>query len=373
MSNGIAATGVYDMQFKLHPAPTATNQVGTTLTNATVGVTDGLFVVPLDFGATVFNGSALWLEIGVRTNGSVAPYTILAPTQELTPVPYAVFAGQSASTAVFSGKIADSQLSTNIPQFDVGGFPGFGSSVTLSNGHGIFNGTLSGTFNGAATGTFNGISTGTNMGMFIGNGAGVTNLNVTNLTGVVRSNLNWQLVTNPPAGRRRSPTVSHDQPAAPTSPLTLPANPSVGNSLRISGSGAGGWIIAQNANQSILTGRLGLPAGKSWIASSSGSPAWRTIASSTNGLKMVAAVNGGPIYTSVDGGQSWTPRASSLAWQSVASSADGTHLAAVVNNGLIYNSTNSGTNWTPNTTLTSLASMLDCLFCRRRQTGGRGQ
>ena len=353
VSNGVAATGVYDMQFKLHPAATGTNQVGTTLTNATVGVTDGLFTVPLDFGATVFNGSALWLEIGVRTNGSVAPYTILAPTQELTPAPYAVYAGQAVTTGVFTGTIADSQLSTNIPQFDVGGT--FGSSITLSNGHGNFNGTLSGTFNGAATGTFIGTSTGTNMGTFIGNGAGVTNLNVTNLTGVVQSNLNWQLVQS----TSQQAQVANDYlttNAAQTT-LTLPTSPSVGNSLRISGSGAGGWVIAQSGSQSILTGRLGLPAGKVWTPSTSASPAWRAIASSTNGLKMVAVVNNGLLYTSVDGGQTWTSRTTtSQAWISVASSADGTHLAAAVNVGNIYVSTNSGANWfTPNTTLGNLA------------------
>ncbi len=345
VNNGSPVTGLFDMQFKLHPASSGTNQVGSTLTNSSVGVTNGLFVVPLDFGAAVFNGNALWLEIGVRTNGSTSPYTILAPTQEITSAPYATQAATAGIAKVVTGAISDSQLSTNIPQFDVGGT--FTGPVTLNNGSGNFNGTLSGTFNGAASGTFSGTGTGnfngTNTGTFIGNGAGVTNVNVTNLVGIVQANLNWQLVQ----GTSQQAQVATDYLAtnAGQTTLTLPASPNVGNTLRLSGSGVGGWVIGQNAGQSILTGRLGLPAGRFWSNSSSASVAWHAIATSTNGLKMVAAVNNGTVYTSVDGGQTWISRTSSQAWSSVASSADGTQLAAAIDVGVIFTSTNSGTNW----------------------------
>ncbi len=322
VSNGVAASGLYDMQFKLHPAATGTNQVGVTLTNATVGVTNGLFTVSLNFGTSVFTGNPVWLEIGVRPGGSLASYAILAPTQEITPTPYAVYSELAATTGTFTGSIGDSQLSTNIPQFDVGGV--FSGPVTLKNGSGTFNGT--------------------NTGTFIGNGAGVTNINVTNLTGIVQANLNWQFVQS--SGQQAQVATDYMVTNSAQTTLTLPASPSIGNTLRLSGCGVGGWQIGQNAGQSIITGNLGLPAGKVWTASSSSSLAWRAMAASTNGLKMVAAVNGGYLYTSMDGGQSWIARiSSSLAWQSVASSADGTHLAAVVNGGNVYTSTNSGTNW----------------------------
>jgi hypothetical protein len=49
-------------------------------------------------------------------------------------------------------------------------------------------------------------------------------------------------------------------------------------------------------------------------------------------------VNGGKIYTSTDSGVTWTPRDSSRNWWAVASSADGSKLVAVVDGGQIYTS-----------------------------------
>ncbi len=73
---------------------------------------------------------------------------------------------------------------------------------------------------------------------------------------------------------------------------------------------------------------------------------WNRIASSADGTKLAAVVNGGQIYTSTDSGITWTARAPSQGWYSIASSADGTKLAAVVQNGQIYtfSTTNSDTN-----------------------------
>jgi hypothetical protein len=66
---------------------------------------------------------------------------------------------------------------------------------------------------------------------------------------------------------------------------------------------------------------------------------WNSVASSTDGTKLVAGVMGGQIYTSTDSGVSWTACESVRVWQSVASSGDGTKLVAVVydqNGELIY-------------------------------------
>ena len=78
---------------------------------------------------------------------------------------------------------------------------------------------------------------------------------------------------------------------------------------------------------------------------------WLAIASSSDGAKLVAAVNSGYLYTSTDSGVTWTPRMtdSGRAWYSIASSADGTKLAAVVRGEYIYTSTDSGVTWTPQT------------------------
>jgi hypothetical protein len=94
------ANGSYDLTFSLFNASTGGSQVGSTLTNTAVGVADGLFAVTLDFGA-VFNGTAYWLQIGVRTNGGSA-FTSLSPLQELTPTPYAIYS-PNAGTAVSAG------------------------------------------------------------------------------------------------------------------------------------------------------------------------------------------------------------------------------------------------------------------------------
>src|SRR5881628_1592631 len=63
------ADGTYNLRFALFDALTVGNQIGLPLTNAPVGVTNGLFTVTLDFGPGVFPGADRFLEIGTRTNG----------------------------------------------------------------------------------------------------------------------------------------------------------------------------------------------------------------------------------------------------------------------------------------------------------------
>ncbi|MDB6110385.1 MAG: hypothetical protein JWR69_2135 [Pedosphaera sp.] len=337
--SGQPANGNFDLQFKLRDA--TTNQVGATLTNAPVTVSNGLFTTTLDFGGLSLNGTPRFLEIGVRTNGSSAAYDILSPLQPVTSVPYAYRAAVASS---YPGSITDNQLTANIPRLN--GNSVFTGPVTAT---GTFSGTLSGTFSGASIGTFSGNSSGTFSGTaggtINGNGAGLTNVNITNVVGILPANPIWQVVQ----------TLSQ-QALANTSYLTtnnsqvtviLPASPGLGTMMRISGAGAGGWKLSQNAGQSILTGNLGLPAGNFWTTNHAlGNLAWQAVASSADGAKMVAAVSSGFIYTSVDSGATWTQRATSQAWHSVASSADGTRLAAAVSSGLVYTSVDSGANWT---------------------------
>ncbi len=88
---GSPADGTYDFQFTLYNAMDDGASVGNTVTVEDVTVTEGLFTVQLDFGS-VFDGTALWLEIGVRPGGSNVAYTTLSPRQELTGAPYALYA-----------------------------------------------------------------------------------------------------------------------------------------------------------------------------------------------------------------------------------------------------------------------------------------
>ena len=91
-SSGNAAAGTSEMQFRLFDAADVGSgtQQGAAIINNSVLVANGVFTVQLDFGANVFDGSARFLEIGVRTSGSPNPFTVLAPRQPITATPYAL-------------------------------------------------------------------------------------------------------------------------------------------------------------------------------------------------------------------------------------------------------------------------------------------
>ena len=136
--------------------------------------------------------------------------------------------------------------------------------------------------------------------------------------------------------------------------ITLPAsaNLNLGDIVRVSGVGSGGWRIAQESDQSILSSYgspFSAPPGVTWTARDS-ARAWGAVASSADGTKLVAAVHRGQIYTSTDSGVTWTARDSARNWYAVASSADGTKLVAAEDGGQIYTSTSTSvTSTTPGT------------------------
>jgi hypothetical protein len=127
--------------------------------------------------------------------------------------------------------------------------------------------------------------------------------------------------------------------------ITLPAAPALGDTVQISGVGAGGWKVAQNAGQSVLQ-QVAVGVGAIWTARES-VRYWNSVASSADGIKLVAAERHGQLYTSTDTGASWTARESVRNWTAVASSTDGNKLVAAVGGGQLYTSTDSGLTWTP--------------------------
>jgi hypothetical protein len=212
---GTPANGSYDLTFTLFSAGSGGSAVAGPLTNSATAVSNGLFTVTLDFGSGVFDGTARWLEIAVRTNGA-SGFVTLAPRQPLTPAPYAILAGSAttaagvpasgvgtgtanisitgnagtATSAAYAGSaamaytavtattattatnlignVADSQLSANIPR-------------------------LNGTNSFTGTNTFPGVTVATNVnnviaGAFIGNGSGLTNLNTAQFANSVLTN-----------------------------------------------------------------------------------------------------------------------------------------------------------------------------------------
>lgn len=84
--------GLYDFQFKLFDDPCTGTQLGSTIEVNDLDIIDKYFTAELDFGSSVFNGDARWLEIDVRPGESidVSDYVTLSPRQEVTPTPYAL-------------------------------------------------------------------------------------------------------------------------------------------------------------------------------------------------------------------------------------------------------------------------------------------
>ena len=154
-SNGVPGDGFFDFQFCLYTnAAGSGSQVGSTVTNLAVGVTNGLFTTSVDFGA-VFTGNPTWLAISVRTNG-VGGYVASSPLQELTPTPCAIYSGNagSALAAASANSVAASNIVGTVPLAQL-------PAQVVRNREG--NVTLDGTFSG--------------------DGSGLTNLDVAQLTG----------------------------------------------------------------------------------------------------------------------------------------------------------------------------------------------
>jgi hypothetical protein len=118
---GAPATGVYDLTFTLHDDPNNIASVGTYIILTAVPITNGLFTVELnsagEFGANAFNGEARWLQIGVRTNNNNAlnNFIFLAPRQQLTAAPHALFAANATQAGTAnSATVANSVAWANI-------------------------------------------------------------------------------------------------------------------------------------------------------------------------------------------------------------------------------------------------------------------
>lgn len=74
--------------------------------------------------------------------------------------------------------------------------------------------------------------------------------------------------------------------------------------------------------------RLSTDGGSTWRYAPGTTATWSSIATSLDGVRLVASRYPGMIYTSSDSGATWLPHESSRSWGAVASSADGYKLAA---------------------------------------------
>ena len=122
-----AAAGSFDFKFSLYDALSSGVQVGNSLTNLAVPVSDGNFTATLDFGASAFNGDARWLLIEVRTNNA-GSFTPLSPRQPVQPTPYALLASQ------YTGSVSQGQLPANVALLNASqGFTGNNSFTGAGN------------------------------------------------------------------------------------------------------------------------------------------------------------------------------------------------------------------------------------------------
>lgn len=110
------ANGNYELRFRLFDSLTAGNQVGGDVSLPTVGVTNGLFTVTLEFGAGSFTGADRWLELSARPAGDAGALSVFDPRQAITAVPYALYslAGPGDAGALTTGTLPDARLSGNI-------------------------------------------------------------------------------------------------------------------------------------------------------------------------------------------------------------------------------------------------------------------
>ena len=164
VAGGSPANGLYDLRLALFNASSAGSQVGSTLTNQNVALSNGLFTTTVDFGSAAFDGTTYWVEIAVRPGGTANPFRLLSPRQRLTGTPYALYAagapwsGLSGVPSGFSDGVDDNTtysagdgLALVSSQFRVS-FGGSGSALTVArsdhthSGGAIVSGLVSASF-----------------------------------------------------------------------------------------------------------------------------------------------------------------------------------------------------------------------------------
>lgn len=164
--SGTPTNEVCDVQFSLFDAAVGGAQIGSTQTASPVTLTNGLFTVQLDFGASAFDGSNRWLQIAVRCPTGSGSYTTLAPRQPLTAAPYALYAPSAgiATDVSCTGCLGTADLTngavTTVKLSASGSTTG---QVLTSNGSGVAWQTPSGTTGWNLTG-----NSGTTASNFLG-------------------------------------------------------------------------------------------------------------------------------------------------------------------------------------------------------------
>jgi len=133
LNNGVPANGTYNLRFSLSTNSTGGTAIAGPVTNNAVAVSNGLFTVAIDFGSSIWNGETNWLQIDVASN-NVTSFTALSPRQPITPVPYAITAGNVTGPLTLSqlpaAVVTNGATGLNL----AGSFSGNGAFSSLSVG-----------------------------------------------------------------------------------------------------------------------------------------------------------------------------------------------------------------------------------------------
>jgi hypothetical protein len=121
-NNGVAANGLYDIQFGAYDDPVTGTLQGGLVTNTAVLVSNGLFTTTIDFGSGVFLGESLWLDIAVSTNGA-GTFDEITPRQALTPTPYSIFSSEAGSATIADTALAVDSAVVSAPSLNTAGAP----------------------------------------------------------------------------------------------------------------------------------------------------------------------------------------------------------------------------------------------------------
>jgi lysophospholipase L1-like esterase len=236
--NNAPANGAYDLTFTLYATNTGGVSVAGPVTNTATAVTNGLFTSMIDFG-NVFDGNASWLEIGVQANGGTN-FTILAPRQALTPVPYAITAHNITGPLVLAqlpaAVVTNGAIGLNL----AGSFSGNGAGLTN-----VAAGNIVGAFTALAVG-----------GNFKVDASGnVTAGNLSTVPGVASASLSLNILPGPPANYAYYPldiTVSNFVVLGTT--LIANTNPSFANFYASPQSGVTDGVGADTPSWSLAFG-----------------------------------------------------------------------------------------------------------------------
>ena len=339
--NGAAITGLRNYSVVFFNAETNGTQLGGNLSGTVTVSDEGIFNVSVTLPVEVLSSAGAWYEISVDSNAT--PNGLDANDRfpqrvKIDSVPFALYAGEA-------GHVDAENVGTgNIDDAEFDALDGVTSPIQSQ---------LNGKPNSAEvyTTTESDASQAEQNAAIVLNATGIVQ-NAADLA--LKSSFAW-VVANASVAALPNHGYIADSPSVLTVILPPTASLTMGDTVRVSGLGEGGWIIAPNAGQEVLLASLGISTNTgAWSeVTALGSRKWYGVAASANATKLVACDFGGVLYTSADSGANWTPRMTDTNrfWWSVASSADGTKLIASDQSpGYLYTSTDSGVTWLPRMT-----------------------